>query len=178
MVQQKAFLLISDNSGARRALVIRLRGGSKRRYAGPRRHRRRRDQTYPTGQVKKVDVARRHVRTAKETRRRMMYIRFDENAAVLITIRRARATLIFRSVARGFGQKRYRKSCPEAPAGAEHEAARVQEGQAGTHQPAVLMRLQSPKAIRSGDFRGGQGSRPSAPGHPKPAGSRSIGQTS
>ena len=88
MVQQESILRIADNSGARRALVIRVLGGSKRRYAGL-------GDTVvvaikdaiPTGQVKKGDVAKAViVRTAKETRRKDgSYIRFDENAAVLIT---------------------------------------------------------------------------------------------
>ena len=83
MVQQESILRIADNSGARRALVIRVLGGSKRRYAGL-------GDTVvvaikdaiPTGQVKKGDVAKAViVRTAKETRRKDgSYIRFDENA--------------------------------------------------------------------------------------------------
>src|SRR6476646_10526228 len=92
MVQQETIVKIADNSGARRALVIRVLGGSKRRYAGLG------DivvvaikDAIPTGQVKKGDVAKAViVRTAKETRRKDgSYIRFDENAAVLITGRRA-----------------------------------------------------------------------------------------
>ena len=87
MVQQETILRIADNSGARKALVIRVLGGSKRRYAGLG------DivvvaikDAIPTGQVKKGDVAKAViVRTAKETRRKDgSYIRFDENAAVLI----------------------------------------------------------------------------------------------
>ena len=87
MVQQESILRIADNSGARRALVIRVLGGSKRRYASL-------GDTVvvaikdaiPTGQVKKGDVAKAViVRTAKEIRRKDgSYIRFDENAAVLI----------------------------------------------------------------------------------------------
>src|SRR5437660_10208931 len=87
MVQQESVLKIADNSGARKALVIRVLGGSKRRYAGL-------GDTVivtikdaiPTGQVKKGDVVRAViVRTAKETRRKDgSYIRVDENAAVLI----------------------------------------------------------------------------------------------
>ena len=101
MVQQETILRIADNSGARRALVIRVLGGSKRRYAGLG------DivvvaikDAIPTGQVKKGDVARAViVRTAKETRRKDgSYIRFDENAAVLITDNgEPRATRIFRT---------------------------------------------------------------------------------
>ena len=88
MIQQESILRIADNSGARKALVIRVLGGSKRRYAGLG------DKVVvaikdaiPTGQVKKGDVAKAViVRTVKETRRKDgSYIRFDENAAVLIS---------------------------------------------------------------------------------------------
>lgn len=104
MVQQESMLKIADNSGARRALVIRVLGGSKRRYAGIG------DivvvaikDALPTGQVKKGEVAKAVViRTAKETRRRDgSYIRFDENAAVLINDQgEPRATRIFGPVGR------------------------------------------------------------------------------
>ncbi len=91
MIQQESIVRIADNSGARKALVIRVLGGSKRRYA------RVGDivvvaikDALPTGQVKKGEVAKAVVvRTAKETRRRDgSYIRFDENAAVLINDQR------------------------------------------------------------------------------------------
>ena len=80
MVQQETILRIADNSGARRALVIRVLGGSKRRYAGLG------DivvvaikDAIPTGQVKKGDVARAViVRTAKETRRKDDHVLLDE----------------------------------------------------------------------------------------------------
>src|SRR5881396_194270 len=98
MVQQESQVKIADNSGARRALVIRVLGGSKRRYAGL-------DvvvvtikDAIPTGQVKKGEVAKAViVRTAKETKRKDgSYIRFDENAAVLINDEgEPRATRIF-----------------------------------------------------------------------------------
>ena len=87
MVQQETILRVADNSGARKALVIRVLGGSKRRYAGLG------DvvvvaikDAIPTGQVKKGDVARAVVvRVVKETRRKDgSYIRFDENAVVQI----------------------------------------------------------------------------------------------
>jgi large subunit ribosomal protein L14 len=87
MVQQETILRIADNSGARRALVIRVLGGSKRRYGGL-------GDTVvvaikdaiPTGQVKKGDVAKAVIgRTAKETRRMDgSYFRFDENVSVMI----------------------------------------------------------------------------------------------
>src|SRR5690606_41645427 len=111
MVQQETILRIADNSGARRALVIRVLGGSKRRYAGL-------GDTVvvaikdaiPTGQVKKGDVAKAViVRTAKEGRRKAgSYVRFDENAGVLSNAAGdARATRIFGPVARGLREKRY-----------------------------------------------------------------------
>jgi large subunit ribosomal protein L14 len=116
MVQQESILKIADNSGARKALVIRVLGGSRRRYAGL-------GDTVvvaikdaiPTGQVKKGDVAKAViVRTVKETRRKDgSYIRFDENAAVLIDDKgEPRATRIFGPVAR---EKRYMKIVSLAP---------------------------------------------------------------
>ncbi len=88
MIQQESIVRIADNSGARTALVIRVLGGSKRRYGGLG------DivvvtikSAIPTGQIKKGEVAKAViVRTAKETKLKDgSYIRFDENAAVLIT---------------------------------------------------------------------------------------------
>jgi large subunit ribosomal protein L14 len=119
MVQQESIVRIADNSGARKALVIRVLGGSRRRYAGLG------DviivtikDAIPTGQVKKGEVARAVVvRTAKETRRRDgSYIRFDENAAVLISdTGEPRATRIFGPVARELREKRYMKIVSLAP---------------------------------------------------------------
>ena len=119
MVQQESILKIADNSGARKALVIRVLGGSKRRYAGLG------DvvvvtikDALPTGQVKKGEVARAVVvRTAKETRRRDgSYIRFDENAAVLITDQgEPRATRIFGPVGRELRDKKFMKIVSLAP---------------------------------------------------------------
>ena len=119
MVQQETILKIADNSGARKALVIRVLGGSGRRYAGL-------GDTIvvtikdalPTGQVKKGEVVRAVVvRTAKETRRRDgSYIRFDENAAVLITdTGEPRATRIFGPVGRELRDRRYMKIVSLAP---------------------------------------------------------------
>src|SRR5256885_13765043 len=98
MVQQESQVKIADNSGARRALVIRVLGGSKRRYAGLG------DivvvtikDAIPTGQIKKGEGGKAGiVRTAKETKRKDgSYIRFDGNAAGLITDQgEARATRI------------------------------------------------------------------------------------
>ena len=119
MVQQESILKIVDNSGARRALVIRVLGGSRRRYAGL-------GDTVvvtikdalPTGQVKKGEVAKAVVvRTAKETRRKDgSYIRFDENAAVLITdTGEPRGTRIFGPVGRELREKRFMKIVSLAP---------------------------------------------------------------
>ena len=119
MVQQETIVKIADNSGARRALVIRVLGGSKRRYAGLG------DvvvvaikDALPTGQIKKGEVAKAVVvRTAKETRRRDgTYIRFDENAAVLINdAGEPRATRIFGPVGRELRDKKFMKIVSLAP---------------------------------------------------------------
>ena len=119
MVQQESILKIADNSGAKKALVIRVLGGSKRRYAGLG------DvvivavkDALPTGTVKKGEVARAVVvRTAKESRRRDgSYIRFDENAAVIINEDgEPRATRIFGPVARELREKRFMKIVSLAP---------------------------------------------------------------
>jgi large subunit ribosomal protein L14 len=119
MIQQETIVRIADNSGARKALVIRVLGGSKRRYA------RVGDivvvaikDALPNGQVKKGEVAKAVVvRTAKETRRRDgSYIRFDENAAVLINDQREpRGTRIFGPVGRELREKRFMKIVSLAP---------------------------------------------------------------
>jgi large subunit ribosomal protein L14 len=119
MIQQESMVKVADNSGAKRALVIRVLGGSKRRYAGLG------DQVIvavkdalPNGTVKKSDVARAVVvRTVKETRRKDgSYIRFDENAVVIITEQgEPRATRIFGPVARELREKKYMKIVSLAP---------------------------------------------------------------
>ncbi|MEE8191276.1 MAG: 50S ribosomal protein L14 [Gemmatimonadales bacterium] len=119
MIQQESMVKIADNSGARRALVIRVLGGSRRRYA------RVGDivvvaikDALPAGQVKKGDVAKAVVvRTAKETRRRDgSYIRFDDNAAVLIDDNgEPRGTRIFGPVGRELREKRFMKIVSLAP---------------------------------------------------------------
>ena len=119
MIQQESMVRVADNSGAKRALVIRVLGGTKRRYAGLG------DQVIvavkdalPNGTVKKSDVARAVVvRTVKETRRKDgSYIRFDENAVVIITEQgEPRATRIFGPVARELREKRYMKIVSLAP---------------------------------------------------------------
>ena len=119
MVQQESILRIADNSGARRALVIRVLGGSKRRYAGL-------GDTVvvaikdaiPTGQVKKGDVAKAViVRTRKEVSRQDgSYIRFDANSAVLVDKdNEPIGTRIFGPVARELRAKRFMKIISLAP---------------------------------------------------------------
>ena len=119
MIQQESIVKVADNSGAKRALVIRVLGGTRRRYAGLG------DvvivavkNALPNGTVKKSDVARAVVvRTAKETRRKDgSYIRFDENAVVIINeTGEPRATRIFGPVARELREKRYMKIVSLAP---------------------------------------------------------------
>ena len=119
MIQQESMVRVADNSGAKRALVIRVLGGTRRRYAGL-------GDTVivavkdalPNGTVKKSEVARAVVvRTVKETRRKDgSYIRFDENAVVIITeTGEPRATRIFGPVARELREKRYMKIVSLAP---------------------------------------------------------------
>jgi large subunit ribosomal protein L14 len=119
MIQQESMVKVADNSGAKRALVIRVLGGTRRRYAGLG------DlvivavkDALPNGTVKKSDVARAVVvRTAKETRRKDgSYIRFDENAVVIVNEQgEPRATRIFGPVARELREKKYMKIVSLAP---------------------------------------------------------------
>jgi large subunit ribosomal protein L14 len=119
MIQQESTVKVADNSGAKRALVIRVLGGTRRRYAGLG------DvvviavkDALPNGTVKKSEVARAVVvRTVKETRRKDgSYIRFDENAVVIINDQgEPRATRIFGPVARELREKRYMKIVSLAP---------------------------------------------------------------
>ena len=119
MVQQESVIRIADNTGAKRALVIKVLGGSKRRYAGVG------DivvvtvkDALPDGTVKKSDVAKAViVRTTKETRRKDgTYIKFDENAGVIITDQlEPRGTRIFGPVARELREKRFMKIVSLAP---------------------------------------------------------------
>ncbi len=119
MIQQESVVKVADNSGAKRALVIRVLGGTRRRYAGL-------GDTVivavkdalPNGTVKKSDVARAVVvRTVKETRRKDgSYIRFDENAVVIINDNgEPRATRIFGPVARELRDKKFMKIVSLAP---------------------------------------------------------------
>jgi large subunit ribosomal protein L14 len=120
MIQQESQLKVADNTGAREALVIRVMGGSKRRYG---------DvgdivvvtvkQSTPTAQVKKGDVARAViVRTAKEYRRADgSTIRFDDNAVVLLDGEsfNPKGTRIFGPVARELREKGFMKIVSLAP---------------------------------------------------------------
>ena len=119
MLQQESIVRIADNSGAKKALVIRVLGGSKRRYAsvGDRIIVAVKD-ALPDGTVKKGDVAKAVVvRTTRNVRRKDgSYIKFDENAAVIINdAGEPRATRIFGPVARELREKRYMKIVSLAP---------------------------------------------------------------
>ncbi len=119
MIQQESMVKVADNSGAKRALVIRVLGGTRRRYAliGDRVIVAVKD-ALPNGTVKKSDVAKAVVvRTVKETRRKDgSYIKFDENAVVIINdAGEPRATRIFGPVARELREKRYMKIVSLAP---------------------------------------------------------------
>tara|TARA_Y100000590_G_scaffold168236_2_gene192431 strand:+ start:1496 stop:1864 length:369 start_codon:yes stop_codon:yes gene_type:complete len=119
MIQQESILKIADNSGAKKALCIRVLGGSGRRYASVG------DvivatvkDAIPNSSVKKGEVVRAViVRTSKEVRRKDgSYIRFDDNAAVLITPQgEPVGTRIFGPVGRELREKRYMKIVSLAP---------------------------------------------------------------
>ena len=119
MIQAESRLRVADNTGARELLCIRVLGGAKRRYAGIG------DlivcsvkDAIPGGQVKKGEVVKAViVRTAKENRRADgSYIKFDENAAVIIKEdNEPRGTRIFGPVARELRDKRFMKIISLAP---------------------------------------------------------------
>lgn len=119
MIQQESRLKVADNSGAKEVLCIRVLGGSKRRYA------RIGDQivvtvksAIPGGNIKKGEVSKAVVvRTKKEYRRKDgSYIRFDENAAVLLNPQgEPRGTRIFGPVARELREKQYMRIVSLAP---------------------------------------------------------------
>ena len=119
MIQQESMLKIADNTGAKRALCIRVLGGSGRRYA------RIGDRIIVTikdavanAPVKRGEVLEAVVvRTAKEMRRRDgTYIRFDDNAAVLINAQKEpEGTRIFGPVGRELREKRYMRIVSLAP---------------------------------------------------------------
>jgi large subunit ribosomal protein L14 len=119
VIQQETRCRVADNTGAKEVLCIRVLGGSARRYAGVG------DvivgtvkDALPGGAVKKGEVVRAVVvRTAKERRRPDgSYIRFDDNAVVILTDQRnPRGTRIFGPVARELREKRFMKIISLAP---------------------------------------------------------------
>jgi len=119
MIQQETRLKVADNSGAREVLVIRVLGGSGRRYAslGDVVVATVKDAT-PGGTVKKGEVVKAVVvRTRKENRRSDgTYIRFDDNACVVINDQRQpRGTRIFGPVGRELRDKRFMRIVSLAP---------------------------------------------------------------
>ncbi len=119
MIQQESRLRVADNTGAKEILCIRVLGGSGRRYAGIG------DvivatvkDAIPGGNVKKGEVVKAViVRTVKERRRADgSYIKFDENAAVIIKPDNdPRGTRIFGPVGRELREKRFMKIVSLAP---------------------------------------------------------------
>ncbi|GBD89352.1 50S ribosomal protein L14 [bacterium BMS3Abin04] len=119
MIQEETNLVVADNSGAKRIRCIRVLGGSNRRYASVG------DlivvsvkAALPNASVKKGEVSRAVVvRTKKEIRRKDgSYIRFDENAAVLLNPQNEpRGTRIFGPVARELRDKKFMKIISLAP---------------------------------------------------------------
>ncbi|ABM12166.1 MULTISPECIES: 50S ribosomal protein L14 [Mycolicibacterium] len=119
MIQQESRLKVADNTGAKEILCIRVLGGSSRRYAGIG------DvivatvkDAIPGGNVKRGDVVKAVVvRTAKERRRADgSYIKFDENAAVIIkNDNDPRGTRIFGPVGRELREKKFMKIVSLAP---------------------------------------------------------------
>ncbi|MCL2324367.1 MAG: 50S ribosomal protein L14 [Actinomycetia bacterium] len=119
MIQAETRLKVADNSGARKLACIKVLGGSKRRYAYVG------DtivcsvkEALPNGNVKKGEVVKAIVvRTVKEIHRKDgSYIRFDENAAVVIDEQgNPRGTRIFGPVARELRDRKYMKIVSLAP---------------------------------------------------------------
>ena len=119
MIQQESRLKVADNTGAREILCIRVLGGSSRRYAGIG------DvivatvkEAIPGGNVKRGEIVKAVVaRTVKERRRPDgSYIKFDENAAVIIKPDNdPRGTRIFGPVGRELREKRFMKIISLAP---------------------------------------------------------------
>lgn len=119
MIQQESRLRVADNSGAREVLCIKVLGGSKRRYAsiGDKIIVSIKD-AIPSGNVKKGQVSRAViVRTTKSLKRKDgSYIKFDDNAAVLLTANdEPRGTRIFGPVARELRDFNYMKIVSLAP---------------------------------------------------------------
>ncbi len=119
MIQQESRLRVADNSGAKEVLVIKVLGGTRRRYAsigdvfiGTVKD------AIPGAAVKKGEVVRCVVVRVKKEKRRAdgSYIRFDENAAVLIKEDLTpRGTRIFGPVGRELREKRFMKIISLAP---------------------------------------------------------------
>ncbi|HEV7422287.1 MAG TPA: 50S ribosomal protein L14 [Mycobacterium sp.] len=119
MIQQESRLKVADNTGAKEILCIRVLGGSGRRYAGIG------DvivatvkDAIPGGNIKKGEVVKAViVRTVKERRRADgSYIKFDENAAVILRAdQEPRGTRIFGPVGRELREKRFMKIVSLAP---------------------------------------------------------------
>lgn len=119
MIQQESRVKIADNTGARELLVIKVLGGSGRRYAFVG------DEVVgtvktatPGGAIKKGDIVRAVVVRTKKERRRPdgSYIKFDENAVVIIgDTKDPRGTRIFGPVARELREKRFMKIISLAP---------------------------------------------------------------
>jgi large subunit ribosomal protein L14 len=119
VIQQETRLKVADNTGAKEVLCIKVLGGSRKRYASVG------DlivvtvkNAMPNGMVKKGDVTRAVVvRTKKEVRRKDgSYIRFDDNAAVLLDVQEEpRGTRIFGPVARELRESGYMKIVSMAP---------------------------------------------------------------
>ena len=119
MIQTESRLKVADNTGAKELLTIRVLGGSNRRYAGLG------DiivatvkDAIPGGNVKKGDVVKAViVRTVKQTRRADgSYIKFDENAAVILkSDGEPRGTRIFVPVGRELRDKKFMKIVSLAP---------------------------------------------------------------
>jgi large subunit ribosomal protein L14 len=120
MIQQETIMKVADNTGARELLVIQVRGGSKRRYGhigdivvGTVKD------AAPQGTIKKSEIVRAVVvRCSKEWRREDgSYIRFDDNAAVILDQdgQNPRGTRIFGPVARELREKGFMKIVSLAP---------------------------------------------------------------
>lgn len=119
MIQSESRLRVADNTGAREVLCIRVLGGSRRRYAGLG------DiivgtvkDAIPGGSVRRGEVIKAVVvRTAKEQRRSDgTYIRFDDNACVLINeLQQPRGTRIFGPVGRELREKQFMRIVSLAP---------------------------------------------------------------
>ena len=112
MIQQESRLAVADNSGAKEVLCIRVLGGTKKRYA------RAIKSAIPSGQVKAGTVSKAVVvRTKRHVRRNDgSYIKFDDNAVVLLTAAdELRGTRIFGPVARELREKQFMKIVSLAP---------------------------------------------------------------